>query len=51
LHAKLDAQIAVDKAVDNRLIGSEGLPEVDIKHLQEEAVAQVKETVEEIVNE
>jgi low affinity Fe/Cu permease len=51
LHAKLDAQIAVDKAIDNRLIGAEGLPEVEIKHLQQDAVEQVKGTVEEAVDE
>jgi low affinity Fe/Cu permease len=50
LHAKLDAQIAVDTALDNRLIGSEALPAVEIKRLQEEAVQQVKETVEEVVD-
>lgn len=49
LHAKLDAQIAADPDVDNRLISSETLPEVDIKHLQESAVEQVKESVEEAV--
>ena len=30
LHAKLDAQIAVDEAIDNQLIGAECLPEAEI---------------------
>jgi low affinity Fe/Cu permease len=50
LHAKLDAQIAVEKRVDNRLIGAESLPEVEIKRLQAEAVEQVKETMEDVVD-
>jgi low affinity Fe/Cu permease len=50
LHAKLDALIALEDAIDNRLIGSEGLPEVEIRSLQEEAVLQVKKTVEEVVD-
>jgi low affinity Fe/Cu permease len=50
LQAKLDAQIAVDTAIDNRLIGSEQLPEVEIKRLQKEAVKQVQDTVEEAVD-
>jgi low affinity Fe/Cu permease len=47
LQAKLDAQIAVDTAVDNRLIGSEQLSAVEIKRLQEEAVTQVQEKADE----
>jgi low affinity Fe/Cu permease len=50
LHAKLDAQIAVEKRVDNRVIGAESLPEVEIKRLQAEAVEQVKETMEDVVD-
>jgi low affinity Fe/Cu permease len=50
LQAKLDALIAVETAIDNRLIGSEQLPEVEIKRLQEEAITQVKETMEEAVD-
>lgn len=47
LHAKLDAQIAVDQAIDNRLIGSEALAEAEIRNLQKEAVQQVQETLAE----
>lgn len=47
LHAKLDAQIAVDKELDNRLIGSEGLSEVEIKDLHQEAVKPLAEATEE----
>jgi low affinity Fe/Cu permease len=48
LHAKLDAQIAKDDALDNRLIGSEVLAEAEIKDLHREAVQQVQEAMKEV---
>jgi len=44
---KLDALIAAQDHVENKLIGAEELPEVEIKALQDEAKEQIKEAAEE----